>query len=231
MKRAQTVATVGSLLLAGLVGGGCGGAGSALGDKPTVAGTVEGWMKGTGYNVTVRLSKSKNPVATLGTGILDASGTFSLTLPGSDVVTPQLSEPEPIADDGCKAQPTVTPSNLRYASLVLVAQKTGAPIEYVSLGTPTTKDSKPKPGDVAVEYMYSDQDGSIVGEADCGEGTSVVKGTFNVHLSKGWNLFITKIQEYDFSPSGIRIISDVATGQVPAGVKWQVRQSTLTPES
>lgn len=167
------------------------------------------------------------------TGILNADGTFSLTLPAT-VADASLStigsaldlEESPLLPSGLSCTAALVPSDTSArdsALLVAVAgQKTGAVSPVVQSGQ---LDETAQTGTINTRsggYVYSDRAVSISGTQTCtGSYQGVaVKATLNsaVQLAQGWNT-VSVVSDIRIDNSGVTLTTTSQTGALPTN-QW-----------
>jgi hypothetical protein len=195
----------------------CGG--GSLGDQPTLTGQIDAWNKGSGYTLQAFFLGGTSSSAPIATAPIDASGNFSIVLPGSAIVTPLLKvqhvDPSQLPS-ACSGSVQIDPQDFGSGSLSLKAVS----------GTSTLSVSHTASADTSltssVLYSYVDRDVSESGEITCkasAMSSASTKTSINAHLRTGWNRVVlevlsvasdlTSIKEYDGAP--------------PDGVKWIAR--------
>lgn len=139
-------------LLAVTVGHAACGSDGALGDQPVLTGQINAWSRGEGYIFQASLS-SASPVA-LASAPIDATGNFSITLPGATALAPNLTQGH---FDPHQPTPSCTGKSLQinpqdFATTGLVLQAVSGSIKLTlnqgSTSAPTTR----------VSYVYVDHD-------------------------------------------------------------------------
>lgn len=208
-----------------ILGGGltaCGG-NSSLGDQPTITGQLEGWNRGAGFTLQANVIKTASPpeLALIASAPIDAAGNFSITLPGSATLAPFLmtrrADPSEIGTD-CMGDLKVEPSEYAGTGAIFSAVS-GATRLTVSLGNEAT--TAPNAEQTQVTFAYLDRDLSQTGSVTCNaattSGTRPFKSSANASFKVGWNHEIVILKN---DSSGALSSLDVATGPLPAGLKW-----------
>ena len=167
--------------------------GSALGDAPTLTGSVANLAEGDLAGKTLELYAGTDrdadgelaPTEALVRATVAADGTFSLELPGEDVMTPHLVPGGNLdfAPPACNV--TSTPSTYRVATLDVALYADGEPVggNLVYANDPQTNEA----------YLrYVDQNVTQKGGCTSGElsGLKVV-----MELRKGWNTVVFSAPE------------------------------------
>lgn len=193
------------------------------GHEKLISGTVEDW---TGGAATVRAEiltgtgDTGGPV--LAEGTIDASGAFSLTLPGAETMGQYLF---PIESGPCGEGSTgtieVTPSPLEIAvpAFSVYSSADDAFIGFLAqVGV--------LPGSyVGVSQFYSALSGTVQGSCTIeGEGPDGEPLTYTLiyalDLEPGWNDVISESAGFD---------TNIRTGAIPAGVSWQYLDNSSPP--
>ena len=190
--------------------GACGGNGS-LGDQPVLSGQFQNWDKGAGYTLQATIATSTAMNMTLSSAPIDASGNFSITLPGAAALAPYLQEQhldpsKPIP--GCTSVDLhISPQDVAAAILVLKAVNGSSTlnVDYNDGLAPATN---------VVTYTYVDRDIDETGNVSCTINTTSFAESINIHFGTGWNAEL-------LSSAGSNIT--VTSGTVPDSVKWFAR--------
>jgi hypothetical protein len=212
-RRSTAKKAMGAAALVALLGG-CGD-GAALGDSPTLTGQVQSWALGaTTIGVSLdNAHETTNQVVASGT--LDATGQFSVTLPGAAAVESSLAATDfSMGNGGCDPSYSVTlsPATLRSAT----AQFNVSSTTHTSAGTFTTEGdltlgatapSANGPYGLTILYAYFSADGTASGKLLCGAGTTTV----NIDVSEGWNTLRVVTLGND---------TDVSSGPPPSAAVW-----------
>lgn len=194
--------------------GACAGDDS-LGDMPTLSGQIAGWEAGDGYAVDVNVQLRSGMSRDLPPNLpIDASGRFSLTLPGEAVLS-QVGTPAKVQAE-CNGVLVSEPSEALVVYLLLTDT---APHMYkIHQLHEETPGTVPYMTGTSVSYVYVDRALSISGSVSCQiaqdrSGTT----TYDVRYQKGWN------REIRTFGKGVQTIT---TGAPPEGLQW-VRQFAL----
>lgn len=193
-----------------------------------VSGTIENW---TGQTAVLKAEfLTSGPLPVLTEGPINPDGTFSLTLPGADVIGQYL---EPWTGTQCddveggSGSIEITPGELELSPplrLDVYASSDSQPIGTLAYTVSS--------GATQVEYVYSASDGTITGSCtftfEDGNGAEVSNtDAYNVNLAAGWNELIV---EYTFPEEGFGVAdSNTYTGNVPSGAFWSYYEYESPP--
>jgi hypothetical protein len=205
--------------------GGCGD-GGPLGDSPTISGQVQSWTLGaTALDVSLD-SAHETSDATVTSGTVDATGHFSVTLPGAAAVASSLAATDfSMGYSGCDPSTSVTlsPPTVLSASAQLNVSSTtkNSGGTFTSEGELTLGATAPAATGqytLSVVYSYFDEDATASGTLLC--GPEII--TVNVDVSKGWN--------------SLRVVSlgdqtDVSSGPPPSAAAWTSSLTTCTSDA
>lgn len=178
--------------LAGAVGlTGCGD-GSALGEEATISGRFVDWRDGAGV---LRTSISGADVKTLTSGIVDASGAFTLKLPSGAQVAPAyeripFSCPDKPDCPVQNSQPEARRASLNFSVQIV---QSGQMKEYLVLHY-----KKPAAGGLGyVYYQHFDRDVDVTGVVPNDKPPGAY--TLGIHARAGWNIVVMRFDSSDLS--------------------------------
>lgn len=166
----------------------------------------------------------------LSSGPVDAEGSFSIVLPGGDVLAPCLTLASTLGQLSADhpEKPTYSPADLKVYPLRMEASK----FDSASRGMWSSSVgvlSLPKVGDLTVSYLYADRDGRIDGDdAWFRRGTYMAGSSttsYQVALRKGWNTLVSKYTYSSVDRNRASSTTEVRDGARPAEVKWWVGPS------
>jgi hypothetical protein len=184
------------------------GPGIALGEAPTITGTLEGWAGGDhGIGLKVYGKDVHGPLVDAGS--VAADGSFTLLLPGADVMAPLLGVP-----GSCFVHygPKISPPSLRYAwhQGIFAGERASFGQYARHLHDERT---------IVVEYIYSDQDGTLSGQWKCGAPATLVVAdySFQITLKRGWNVVLARRKAYGGGGGGL---TELCSGPMPPNVRW-----------
>lgn len=194
-------------LSAGLFG--CGPDASSLGETPTLAGRIPTWTQGQGQ-VWAKVSGT-----VLATGSVDPGGSFSLTLPGRDVMAPLLT---PMSF--CPKSGTYTGYNCNLSIEPPEAQAVFVGFSAGNADLLHQNYYQPAPPDVVTiaYYYYYDRDlnvGGTVTGFDPRNSQMQSLTTYDLHVRSGWN-----IVQMRYSPNKMPSQSEFVTAPLPDDVRW-----------
>jgi hypothetical protein len=213
--RARIVAALGSLALSA-----CGSGDGSLGDSPTFSGQIDSYTQGAGFTLQAIIPTTTSPFTKIiAMAPIDASGNFSITLPGSATVTPYLFQQHydgstpPIK--GCTATLMISPADFATTTVQFKAVNgnTTLTVTRSNGGAGTTA----SPG-IGINYIYSDRELSENGQEACPANTlGTAAETINVaaHYKTGWNTIVIS----SVGDSNQQTLSE-STGSEPGGMKW-----------
>lgn len=189
---------------------GCGDS-TALGEEATISGQFVDWRDGAGVlRTSIAGSVVGSPALT--SGIVDASGAFTLKLPSGAQVAPAY-ETLPFNCTGkpdCpvqNSQPAARRALLNFSVQIL---QSGQMKEYLVLHY-----KKPGAGGLGyVYYQYFDRDVDVTGTVPNNKPPGAY--TLGIHARTGWNVVVTS-----FDASDLSSVTE-ATATPPADYLWTV---------
>lgn len=187
-------------VLVSACGGGGGGSGSttpqtALGDSPTLSGTISNYVN-QGFGDEPRVLRAILPVGeefddvkVVARGQVTTTGAFTITLPGKATLGPELVGIDTLLGEGCLQGVTVAPAGARASTLGLDVWAEGEVIGVpVMHATGLTSEA----GALAV-YLFTDTNVTLSGTAgaEC-YGVPSAGTAIDVKLVPGWNSLVLK---------------------------------------
>jgi hypothetical protein len=192
------------------------GDGGPLGDSPTISGQIHSWTLGaTALDVSLNNAHETSD-ATVTSGTVDATGHFSVILPGAAAVQSSLAATDfSMGYSGCDPNRAVTLSpptvlsasaQLNVSSTIKNSEGTFTTEGDLTLGASTAPAAKGQ-YTLDIVYSYFNDDATASGTLLC--GAEII--TVNVGVSKGWNT--------------LRVVSlgdqtDVSSGPPPSAAVW-----------
>ncbi|THF88388.1 hypothetical protein E7T09_04060 [Deinococcus sp. KSM4-11] len=155
-----------------------------------VSGTISDWTYGAG-TIEAQARPTPSDASTyvkLSSATVNADGTFSLTLPTVDAVTPYLNTFQQTPRTGCTGVFTQSVKTARQFSINTYALKKsdGSVIGYLVENNPDAGTTR-KVGDYYITHFYADQAFTATGTLDCPDS----KITLSLNLKQGWNTAVT----------------------------------------
>lgn len=161
-----------------------------------VGGTIGGWTAG---SATIEAQAIPDPAdqtknVTLSSGTVNADGSFNLTLPTPEAVTPYLNTYQQTPRAGCTGvftQSVKTGRTFAMGSFAL-RKSDGSYIGYLIQNSPDAGNTL-KAGDYYIIRIYADQAFTVTGTLNCPDK----KITLNLNLKQGWNAAVNSVHSVD----------------------------------
>lgn len=164
------------------------GVNGSMGETPTIKGNISRWGNMSGYTLEARLQP---PDILLSTAPISASGEFSVTLPGGDIVNSMIAETDysqyqNLFGDNCSGCIYTSLQHYRYSRIVFVAKK-GDSVYSIGYGL----SGPPAPPYRVVNFVYTDRAVSNNGTIICHQADRTLRWDKDYKFESGWNSVLT----------------------------------------
>lgn len=206
----------------------CGGGGSSLGDSPTLSGTIQAWSLGSGYSLQAELTTGAQQQV-LSSGSIDPQGTFSITLPGAEVMNQYTQYQSTVAtsETGCggtvDGTVTVSPDPMLGIKVTFYAVQgtTRKRVSQTGFNIMATTQTSTQ-SSTQVSYYFMSVPGSASGQISCVTPTTTVRASLNLGLVPGWNSVVRESFAEKLSTGTTSGSTSLYSGTAPAQAPWSL---------